>query len=152
MRGTATSHFVWATSIAFRLAAKTLAALNVVLLILAALFQFSNLSDNCWCNSCKLSLHSKAYIVIIWSNDSKKIPWAGGLMMSFLTACLFLFAINLLRQPPGPIDESLSSPDCLELTELSERSRRRSATTMTEAVEENGCSRCRAPLNGDGAC
>ena len=69
-------------------------------------------------------------------------------MMSFLTATLFLFAIYLLRQPP--MDESLLSPDRLELTELSERSRRRSVSMMSEAVEEKGCSRCQAPLNGDG--
>ena len=137
-KDTTSSQFVWAISIAFRLTAKTLAVFNVVLLILAAIFQFSNLNNNCWCSSSKLSRHSKAYIVIIYTGDvfhSMKIAWAWGLLMSFLTAALFLFAINLLRK--RSTDESLSSPDCLELTELSERSRRRSAATMTEVIDEN---------------
>ena len=130
------SIFVRAISIAFRQTAKTLAFFNAILLFLAAIVQFSNVSNSCWCNSSKLGLHSKAYTVIAYTSDvllNIKIAWAGGLMMSFLTAALFLLAINLLRK--RPTSKSFSLPDDLELTELRERSRRRSPTTMTEAVE-----------------
>ena len=138
-RGTA-SQLVWVTSIAFRLTAKSLAAFNVVLLFLAAILQFSNVIDNCYCNSSKLGLHSEAYTIITYTNEflsSIKTAWAGGLIMSFTTATMFLLAINILRK--HPMQQSIHFPDSWELPQLSERSRRRSATTMTMVAEEDGC-------------
>ena len=138
--GTATSQLVWVTSIAFRLMAKSLAAFNVVLLFLAAILQFSNVIDNCYCNSSKLGLHGGAYTIITYTTDflyKIKIAWAGGLMMSFAMAALFLLAINLLRK--CPVHQSIHLPDSWELTQLSERSHSRSAVTMTMVAEEEEC-------------
>ncbi len=92
-RGTATSTFIWGASLALRHTAKTLAACNAVWLFLSAIFQFTNLDNTCWCNSNKLSLHSKAYTVITYTEPfltGIKIAWAGGLVMAFFTAALFL--------------------------------------------------------------
>lgn len=138
-KGTATSQFVWAASICCRLTAKTLATFNTVLLFLAAVLQFSNLSDNCYCNSSKLGLHGRAYTVITYPNDflyEIKMAWASGLIMSLLAVAPFLLAINLLRKRPA--QPSILLPDNWELAELSERSRRRSATMMTDAAEDDG--------------
>ena len=140
-KGTATSQFVWAVSIGCRLAAKTLAAFNAILLFLAAVLQFSNLIDSCWCNSSKLGLRGGAYTVITYTNDflyDIKMAWAGGLIMSLLAAAAFLLAINLLRKRPAY--PSILVPDSWDLTELSERSRRRrSVMTTTKAAEDDGC-------------
>ena len=134
-----TSRFVWVTSIAFRLMAKFLAAFNVVLLFLAAILQFSNIIDNCYCNSSKLGRRSEAYTIITYTNDlyNIKMAWAGGLMMSFAMAALFLLAINLLRK--CPMHQSIYLPDSWELTQLSRERSRRSATTMTMVAEEDRC-------------
>ena len=129
--GIATSGFVWVLAIVFRLTAKTLAFLNAILLFLTAILQFSNITDNCYCNSSKLGRHKNPYTVITFTSDflhDIKIAWAGGLIMSLLTAALFLIAINLLRK--RSTDKALSSSDDLELTELNEtlKSRRRTVT------------------------
>ena len=139
-RGTATSQLFWATSITFRLTAKALAAFNVILLFLAAILQFSNVIDNCYCNSSRLGLRGGAYTVITYTehfSHNIKIAWAGGLIMSSTMAALFLLAINLLRKHPA--HHSIHFPDSWELTQLSERNRRRSAATMTMVAEEDGC-------------
>ncbi|KAF8345409.1 hypothetical protein F5887DRAFT_1192053 [Amanita rubescens] len=109
-KGTATSTFIWGASLALRHTAKTLAACNAVWLFLSAIFQFTNLDDTCWCNTSKLSLHSKAYTVITYRDPllaSIKIAWAGGLTMAFLTAALFLVALNVLRKRPAKQPESI---------------------------------------------
>jgi len=36
-----------------------------------------------------------------------KIAWAGGLVMAFLTAALFLIALNVLRKRPAKEPESI---------------------------------------------
>ena len=140
-KGTTTSQFVWVVSIGCRLTAKTLAAFNAVLLFLAAVLQFSNLIDNCYCNSSKLGLRGAAYTVITYTSDflyDIKIAWAGGLIMSLLTASLFLLAINLLRKrPAGP---GILLPDSWELSELNERNcHRRGTLSMTKVAEDDGC-------------
>jgi len=109
-KGTATSTFIWGASLALRHTAKTLAACNAVWLFLSAIFQFTNLDDTCWCNSSKLSLHSKAYTVITYTDPlltSIKTAWAGGLAMTFFTAGLFLIALNVLRKRPAKKPESI---------------------------------------------
>ncbi|KAF8345426.1 hypothetical protein F5887DRAFT_180604 [Amanita rubescens] len=108
-KGTRISTFIWGTSLVLRYTAKCLAAGNTVWLFLTAILQFGNLDDTCWCNSSKLSLHSKAYTVIIYTDSflaGIKIAWAGGLAMAFLTAALFLIALNVfprrLAKEPDP--------------------------------------------------
>jgi hypothetical protein len=86
-----------------------------VWLFLTAILQFGNVDDTCWCNSTKLSLHSRAYIVINYPDPfltGIKIAWAGGLVMSFLTAALFLIALNILprrlaKEPNPSIDPNI---------------------------------------------
>ena len=121
--------------------AKSLAAFNAILLFLAAVLQFSNLIDSCWCNSSKLGLRGGAYTVITYTDNflkGVKMAWAGGLIMSLLAATAFLLAINLLRK--RPTQPSILVPDSWDLTELSDRSRRRqSMTPVTKAAEDDGC-------------
>ena len=121
--------------------AKSLAAFNAILLFLAAVLQFSNLIDSCWCNSSKLGLRGGAYTVITYTDNflkGVKMAWAGGLIMSLLAATAFLLAINLLRK--RPTQPSILVPDSWDLTELSDRSRRRqSMTPVTKADEDDGC-------------
>jgi hypothetical protein len=93
-----TGTFIWGASLALRYMAKCVAAGNAVWLFLTAIFQFSDLDNNCWCNSNKL-FYSKAYTVITYTDPLLtfiKIAWAGGLVMSFLTAALFLIVLNVL--------------------------------------------------------
>ena len=96
---TTTSAIVRGLSIAFRRMAKVLATVNAIGLFVTAIYQYSNLSNDCWCISGKLSLRQKAYVVVIFSNNSMGI-WILGFVMSFLAAGLFLLAINLLRRRP----------------------------------------------------
>ena len=112
---------------------------NAVLLFLAAVLQFSNLIDNCYCNSSKLGLRGAAYTVITFTSaflHDIKIAWAGGLIMSLLTAALFILAINLLRK--RPTQPSILPPDSLELNELSESSRHH-RSAKTRAAEDDAC-------------
>ncbi len=109
-KGTAASTFVWGVSLALRHTAKSVAACNAVWLFLTAIFQFGNLDNTCWCNSSKLSLGSKAYTVITYTEPfltGIKIAWAGGLVMAFFTAALFLIALNVLRKRPPKEPESV---------------------------------------------
>ena len=109
-KGTATSTCIWGASLVLRLTAKCVAAVNAVWLFLTAIFQFSNLYDNCWCNSSKLALGSKAYTVISYSDpvlNSIKLAWAGGMVMALFTAALFLIALNVLRKRPAKEPESI---------------------------------------------
>jgi hypothetical protein len=88
--------------------AKILATINAICLFLSALYQYTNLGNNCWCSSVKLSLHQKAYVLVITPNDlavSEALIWVGSLVMSTLAAGLFLLAINLLRKRPERLYE-----------------------------------------------
>jgi hypothetical protein len=88
--------------------AKILATVNAIWLFLTAIYQYSNLGHNCWCNSSKLGLHQKAYIIVIIPDDlasGEVTIWIGGLVMSFLAPGLFLLAINLLRKRPERLYE-----------------------------------------------
>jgi len=88
--------------------AKILATVNAIWLFLSAIYQYTNLGNNCWCSSTKLSLHEKAYVVVITPNGlaiSGAFIWIGGLVMSILAAGLFLLAINLLRKRPERLYE-----------------------------------------------
>ncbi|KAK2465076.1 hypothetical protein APHAL10511_002884 [Amanita phalloides] len=97
--------YIWWASVGLRLAAKFLASLNAVWLFMTAILQFSNIDNNCWCNSSVIGLRDKAYIVIEYSQDVSvgiKYHWFGGLVMSIAAAGIFLIAINLLRKHPKP--------------------------------------------------
>ncbi|KAF8621770.1 hypothetical protein AX15_007507 [Amanita polypyramis BW_CC] len=101
-----TSSVIRSFSVALRHIAKSIAALNAIWLFLSAVFQFSNLSNSCWCNSTVLTLgKNRGYTVIdypeTFAKDIKN-AWVGGLVMSFLTAALFVLVINLLKKHPEP--------------------------------------------------
>lgn len=111
---TATRTLIWGASLILRYTAKCMAAGNAGWLFLTAIFQFSNLNDSCWCNSIKVTIHNRAYTVILYTDPlltGVKIAWAGGLAMSVLTAALFLIALNVLptrlaREPDPSIPRS----------------------------------------------
>jgi hypothetical protein len=89
--------------IALRQLAKTLAAVNTAWIIVSTLLQFSNVFDNCYCNSSVIGLGHKAYAVLHLTDEDLKLTklcWAGGMIMSSVTALFFVCAINLLRKQP----------------------------------------------------
>lgn len=88
--------------------AKILASVNAIWLVTAAIYKFSNLGNNCWCKSNKLSLHQRAYVRLVTPNTPPGVViWIGGFLMSFLAAGLYLLAINLLRKRPERPYETL---------------------------------------------
>jgi len=116
------SAIVWGLSIASRRAAKTLATINAFWLFLSALYQYTNLGNNCWCSSARLSLQQKAYVPVVTPNHLTfwgALIWVGSLAMSILAAGLFLLAINLLRKRPERLYEPSSG--CEELQSLNTR-------------------------------
>ena len=90
--------------------AKILATVNAIWLFLAAIFQYSNLGNDCWCNSGKQSLHQEAYVIVIAPDglwNSGAVIWIVALVTSVLVAGLFLLAINLLRKRTERLYEPL---------------------------------------------
>ena len=102
-RRTRTTEFIGGLSIAFRHLAKTVAAINTVWLFLQSLLQFGNIFDTCYCNGAVIGLGKHAYVMLQVTQDvvdAVKVAWAGGLILSSLTAILFVLALNLLRKNP----------------------------------------------------
>ncbi|KAK2465070.1 hypothetical protein APHAL10511_002878 [Amanita phalloides] len=98
-----TTMLAYVFSIVFRHLAKALAAINTLWLFTSSLLQFSNLYDTCYCNSCVLGQHASAYAVLAFTPadaSTVKLAWAGGMMLSSITAISFILAINILWKRP----------------------------------------------------
>ena len=87
-------------AVILRRAGKVIAALNAVWIVFANVAEFSNLFDNCWCQSCVLSLGTaRAYNVIQATTadlGGMKISWIGGVIMGTGSCFLFIVCIHLL--------------------------------------------------------
>ncbi|KIK41457.1 hypothetical protein CY34DRAFT_806054 [Suillus luteus UH-Slu-Lm8-n1] len=78
---------------------KFLAILNLFLLIMACVFQYSNFYDRCYCNSSVFSRQGAAYAVIIETAAQAaqaKAAWIGALVLACTSASVFLGILNLL--------------------------------------------------------
>ncbi|KAJ7447653.1 hypothetical protein FB451DRAFT_1290065 [Mycena latifolia] len=62
-------------AILLRRAAKTLACLNAIWIVLTCTFQFTGVYDTCWCNSSRLYLGSRAYAAMISTETDIRIFW-----------------------------------------------------------------------------
>ncbi|KAI0712933.1 hypothetical protein C8T65DRAFT_695138 [Cerioporus squamosus] len=96
------THVASTISVICRRLGKTLAALNTAWIILANIAQFSNFFDRCWCNSCALSLGSRAFSVInATASDiaGMKSGWIGGIILATGCALSFVFTIHMLLDP-----------------------------------------------------
>jgi hypothetical protein len=78
---------------------KFLAILNLFLLIMACVFQYSSFYDRCFCNSSVFSRRGAAYAVIIETAAQAaqaKAAWIGALVLACTSASVFLGILNLL--------------------------------------------------------
>ena len=93
------------TSIIVRRLGKLIAAINAVWLVVACLFQFANVFDNCYCNSSVFSLGRHAYTVItLLPGDIAGIQsaWIGSIFLAGGTAFIYVAFVNFFFIPPLP--------------------------------------------------
>ena len=77
-------------------------ACNTICIILACVFQFSNIYSNCYCNSSVLGRGAQdAYVIIGPDIDHgrMKAGWIGGAVLSGGSVVLFLFFLHLMLEP-----------------------------------------------------
>ena len=86
-------------AILLRRVGKVLAICNVAVIIAACTLQFSNLYDECYCNSSVVGLRNHAYDVIIVAGSELRGPWIGGVALSCGCAVLFVGFVNLFLKP-----------------------------------------------------
>ncbi|RPD78553.1 hypothetical protein L226DRAFT_503087 [Lentinus tigrinus ALCF2SS1-7] len=96
-----TSMFVAGTlAVVFRRLGKFVASLNAIWIVFANVAEFSNLFDNCWCNSNVLTLGpARAYNVIQATTadlGAMKAGWIGGVVLGTGSSVFFILCIHLL--------------------------------------------------------
>ena len=78
------------------------AACNTICIILACVFQFSNIYSNCYCNSSVMGRGAQdAYIIIgpDYDHGRMKGAWIGGVVLAGGSVILFLFFLHLMLEP-----------------------------------------------------
>ena len=87
-------------AVIFRRMGKFIASLNAIWIVFANVAEFSNLFDNCWCNSDVLSLgYARGYNVIQATTADlgiMKAGWIGGVVMGTGSSVFFILCIHLL--------------------------------------------------------
>jgi hypothetical protein len=78
---------------------KSLSAINVAIIIAACALQFSNVYNECYCNSSVIGLGRRAYDVIVITADELKKPWFTGVTLACTCAGLFAVFVNVLSNP-----------------------------------------------------
>ncbi|GBE87040.1 hypothetical protein SCP_1002870 [Sparassis crispa] len=89
-------------AIALRRVGKTLAFMNAVWIVLACVFQFSNVFDRCYCNSSVTGLGRNAYDVLVNTETDlvrMRLAWAAGVALASFVALAFSFFVNLIKDP-----------------------------------------------------
>ena len=89
-------------SVFLRRAGKILASLNALWIIAIGMLQFSNMFENCYCNSSVLGLGKNAYDVILLTvNDvgSMRGAWIGGFSLSAVTVVVFVGFVTIFVNP-----------------------------------------------------
>jgi hypothetical protein len=92
-------------SITCRRVGKVFAALNSLWVVVACVFQFANVFDNCYCNSSVSSLGEHAYTVItLLPGDiaSVQSAWIGSVFLAGGTAFIYVAFVNFFFDPPLP--------------------------------------------------
>jgi hypothetical protein len=82
-------------AVVLRRLGKLLASLNAAWIVVACILQFSNIYDNCCCNSSVLGLGDRAYDVILISAGDVKQPWIAGVALATVCALAFVGFVNL---------------------------------------------------------
>jgi hypothetical protein len=92
------------TAIILNGSAKVLAGLNTILIIAACVFQFSNVFNNCYCNSSVLGRGwQNAFFVIDIQETSDIITaWGGGVALSAVSCFLFIAYVQTFLDVPQP--------------------------------------------------
>ncbi|KAJ7486543.1 hypothetical protein FB451DRAFT_1126798 [Mycena latifolia] len=88
-------------AILLRRAAKTLACLNAIWIVLTCTFQFAGVYETCWCNSSPLYQGSRAYTVMFFTETDVQIFWKHLVTSTALTSVstgLFI-ALNICLNP-----------------------------------------------------
>ncbi|KAF9523983.1 hypothetical protein CPB83DRAFT_949095 [Crepidotus variabilis] len=96
-------------SIMLRRLGKCVASVNAIGLVVICVLQFGNVFDRCYCNSSKLTLGDKAYMVIQFRQDDiddMTQAWAGGVVLSGITTIVFYLLVNLFVEPSFPSPDS----------------------------------------------
>ncbi|KIL62891.1 hypothetical protein M378DRAFT_12537 [Amanita muscaria Koide BX008] len=89
-------------AINLRIVAKITAGLNAVWVFMFSIFQFSKTYNTCYCNASVLGLGTKAYVVLDFTAAQMTAItafWTTGMLMAAGTACVFIVAFNILKQP-----------------------------------------------------
>ncbi|KIJ95837.1 hypothetical protein K443DRAFT_108218, partial [Laccaria amethystina LaAM-08-1] len=93
------------TSIILRRLGKLIAAFNSLWVLVACIFQFGSVFDNCYCNSSVFWLHDHAYNVIaLLPGDVASVTsaWVGGVCLAGGTAVIYVGVVNVFMDPPLP--------------------------------------------------
>ena len=99
------THIAEGVSVLLRRLGKLLATCNAIWIIVACIFQFSNVFDRCYCDSSVLGRGAKAFYVLDPSSDDipgMKGGWIGGVVLALSSAFGFVGFVNLLIDPPLP--------------------------------------------------
>lgn len=68
-----------------------------------SIFQFTKTYNTCYCNASVLGLGAKAYVVLTFTAAQMTTItvsyWTAGMFMAAGTACVFIVAFNILKQP-----------------------------------------------------
>ncbi|KDQ57903.1 hypothetical protein JAAARDRAFT_250972 [Jaapia argillacea MUCL 33604] len=97
---TSFSHQLAATlSIVLRRLAKLLAFANAIWILLACIFQFTNVFDTCWCNTSALQWGKDAFYVFDATDalSGMRANWIGAVGLASGCALLFIAFVNLLN-------------------------------------------------------
>ena len=87
-------------AVVFRRTGKFIASLNAIWIIFANVAEFSNLFDNCWCNSNVVVLGPVRGYDVIQATTADlgvmKAGWIGGVVMGTGSSVFFILCIHLL--------------------------------------------------------
>ena len=92
-------------SIILRHLGKFIVSVNAIWIVISCLFQFSNFYDQCYCNSCVISMGSKAFNLITLNHDDIsgiRNTWIGGAYLAAGCAITYVVFVNLFINPRLP--------------------------------------------------
>jgi hypothetical protein len=95
-------------TVATRIAGKLIATANACWIVIAALFEYTGVYSNCWCETNADVLGSRAWAVLFATPQSfatvAKSYWVGGVMFSF-GVCIFAYVGFFLGCKRSDVDE-----------------------------------------------
>jgi len=95
-------------TVATRITGKLIATANACWIVIAALFEYTGVYSNCWCETNADVLGSSAWAVLFATSQSfateAKSYWVGGVMFSF-GVCIFAYVGFFLGCKRSDVDE-----------------------------------------------